>query len=97
MHLGRWVLSALAVLALPGCEGVPFVAREGTTITITANPQTIPVNGGTSSLVATVIESGGTPVADETGRRTRRRRGAGAGRSRCSRIASSTSFVRLIP
>ena len=37
------------------------------------------------------------PVAVETGRRIRRRRGAAGGLERCSRIASSTSLVTLMP
>jgi len=59
--------TALAGLSLLGaCKGVDFVAREGTTITITANPEQIAESGGSSRITAVVIEASGYPVADKT-------------------------------
>jgi len=57
----------LAGLAwLGACKRVDFVARDGTRITITANPESIPQIGGSSRITAVVIDANGYPVADKT-------------------------------
>lgn len=55
----------LAVLQLT-CHQVILTAPPGSTITLFANPEFIPANGGVSVISALVFEPAGTPVADGT-------------------------------
>lgn len=55
----------LAVLQLT-CHQVILTAPPGSTITVFANPEFIPANGGISVISALVFEPAGTPVADGT-------------------------------
>ncbi|PYQ19271.1 MAG: hypothetical protein DMF79_12975, partial [Acidobacteria bacterium] len=58
-----WLLgTGLGVLALtlPMCTGVPLTAPSNSTISLNANPESIPPNGGVSVLTAFVIEPAGT-------------------------------------
>ncbi len=64
-----WLLGTrLAVLALtlPMCTGVPLTAPSNSTISLSANPESIPPNGGVSVVTAFVIEPAGTPVPNGT-------------------------------
>jgi hypothetical protein len=54
------------LLALMGCSAVDYVAPEGTTLTLTANPSTVPVNGGTSTLTVVGTKTSGFPLPDGT-------------------------------
>src|SRR5581483_9342743 len=51
---------ACAALSAVGCEKVPLLAPSGSTITLTAPVNALPVNG-TAQIVAQVIEPSGTP------------------------------------
>jgi hypothetical protein len=48
------------------CGDVPITAPSGTTLTITANPATIPLTGGQSTITVTAFKSNGYPVPDDT-------------------------------
>ena len=48
------------------CNQVIMTAPPGSTITLFANPEFIPAHGGVSEIVAFVMESTGSPVADGT-------------------------------
>ncbi len=63
--LSRGVLVALAALHLT-CNQSILNAPSGTTMTIFANPASIPANGGVATITALLIEPAGTPVADGT-------------------------------
>lgn len=56
----------LLVVALPMCTGVPLMAPSDSTITLFANPEFVPANGGVSVVTAVVIEPAGTPVPNGT-------------------------------
>jgi hypothetical protein len=51
--------AAVACVTLVGCERVPLLAPAGSTITLTSSATTLPVNGSTT-LIAQVLEAGGT-------------------------------------
>jgi PKD repeat protein len=53
---GGFALSLLTI----ACEKVPLLAPSGSTITLTAATTVLPVNGSTS-LIAQILEAGGTP------------------------------------
>ena len=56
-----------ALMGLPGCiADVPQLAPPGATMTVFANPESVPANGGVSVITAIVTESIGTPVPDGT-------------------------------
>jgi adhesin/invasin len=55
----------LPVLALVACDKVPLTSPTGSTITLSVNQTTVPING-TIELIAAVIEAGGTAVHDGT-------------------------------
>lgn len=55
-----------ALLGVPGCDDVPQLAPPEATITLIANPASIPANGGVSQITAVVTEVIGTPVPDGT-------------------------------
>lgn len=57
------LLFATAALS---CKGVDFVARDGTTISVTANPKEIAASNGVANITAVLNEMGGIPVADKT-------------------------------
>lgn len=61
---GALVLLALALHI--ACNQVILTAPAGSTISLFANPEFIPANGGVSVISAIVIEPAGTPVADGT-------------------------------
>jgi hypothetical protein len=48
------------------CTGVPLTAPSNSTISLSANPTSIPPNGGVSVVTAVVIEPAGTPVPNGT-------------------------------
>jgi hypothetical protein len=52
------VVSAAALIV--ACEKVPLLAPSGSTITLTSSTTTLPVNG-TTTIIAQVLEAGGTP------------------------------------
>src|SRR5258705_10251205 len=54
-----FAVGALGVMAM-GCERVALLAPAGSTITLTTQATTVPLNG-TTSLIAQVIEPAGTP------------------------------------
>lgn len=56
----------LLVVTLPMCTGVPLMAPSDSTITLFANPEFVPANGGVSVVTAVVIEPAGTPVPNGT-------------------------------
>ncbi len=53
-------------LTLPMCTGVPLTAPSNADLTLSANPTSIPANGGVSVITAVVIEPAGTPVPNGT-------------------------------
>ena len=55
-----------AALSMPACESVPLTAPPGTTMTMTANPESVPANGGVSVVTAILVEPAGTFVPDGT-------------------------------
>lgn len=57
---------ALSALAAWSCHQVPFTAPPGSVIQLSANPQTVPAQGGVSIISALVIEPAGTLVPDGT-------------------------------
>ncbi len=65
----RWVVAALFAVAagLTGaaCDKVPLLAPSGSTISLFASSSIVPSNG-TVEIIATVIESSGTPVHNGT-------------------------------
>ncbi len=54
------VVLGVAALVTVACEKVPLLAPTGSTITLTSATTALPVNG-TADLIATVLESAGTP------------------------------------
>ena len=60
-----WVLPVLLALGAAACDKVPLTSPTGSTITLTVNQTTVPVNG-TIDVIAAVIESAGTAVHDGT-------------------------------
>jgi hypothetical protein len=58
--------AAAAALTLPACESVPLTAAPGTSMTMTANPPSVPANGGVSVVTAILVEPAGTFVPDGT-------------------------------
>jgi hypothetical protein len=58
-------LPLLALVTLT-CHQVILTAPPGSTITLIANPEFIPANGGVSVISALIFEPAGTPVADGT-------------------------------
>ena len=67
---GRVALAALALSCLAVCDGeVPLTAPEGSTLTIEANPKSIPAFGGRSRITVVAFKAsgdGGGTVADGT-------------------------------
>jgi len=59
-------LAAAMALVLASCGSTDLVAPDTATITLDANPLTIPADGGTSSLHVTVAKSSGYPTGDGT-------------------------------
>ena len=60
-----WVLPVLTLLGLAACDKVPLTSPTGSTITLSVNQTTVPING-TIEVTAAVIEAGGTAVHDGT-------------------------------
>lgn len=58
-------LVTLALL-LPMCTGVPMTAPSNSTISLIANPDFVPANGGVSVITAIVLEPAGTPPPNGT-------------------------------
>ncbi len=58
--------AAAALAAMAGCESVPLTAAPGTSLTLIANPEFVPANGGRSLVTAILIEPAGTFVPDGT-------------------------------
>jgi hypothetical protein len=63
--VGR-VVVVTALMGLPNCADVPQLAPPGATMTVFANPESVPANGGVSVITAIVTEAVGTPVPDGT-------------------------------
>ncbi len=65
----RWIAAgvfvALAGAAAPACDKVPLLAPSGSTISLFATNTIVPANGSVD-IIATVIESSGTPVHNGT-------------------------------
>ena len=55
-----------ALLGVPACDDVPQLAPPEATMTLFAQPDSIPASGGVSVITAIVTEVIGTPVADGT-------------------------------
>jgi hypothetical protein len=65
----KWKLLGSAVLAAAAaitCEKVPLTAAPGSTLTLIANPEFVPANGGRSLVTAILVEPAGTFVPDGT-------------------------------
>ena len=60
-----WLLPVLALAATVACDKVPLTSPTGSTITLSVNQTTVPING-TIEVIAAVIEAGGTAVHDGT-------------------------------
>lgn len=58
--------AAVAGLVTSACESVPLTAAPGTTMTLMANPGSVPANGGVSVVTAYLVEPAGTFVPDGT-------------------------------
>ena len=59
----------LAVVLAMGhltCAAVPLTAPSGSSLTLNANPEFVPANGGTSAITAVLVEPAGTFVPDGT-------------------------------
>jgi hypothetical protein len=70
-RLNRWALGAVLVVAafMTHCDTVPLTAPTGAELSIAANPMSIPVSGGVSTITVTGFKStddGGGPLADGT-------------------------------
>ena len=65
MTIRKLMLLALAAANLT-CAGALMTAAPGSTLTLIANPDSVPANGGVSILTALVIEPAGTTVPDGT-------------------------------
>jgi hypothetical protein len=59
------ILLILAVALSASCDKTPLYAPTGTTITLTVNTQSLPING-TAQITASVLESGGYAVQNGT-------------------------------
>ena len=59
------LLLAAAFATMWGCEKMSLVSPTGSTITLTINKTSVPING-TAEVTASVIESAGTPVQNGT-------------------------------
>jgi len=59
-------VAVAALLGLPNCADVPQLAPPGATMTVFANPESVPADGGVSVITAIVTEVVGTPVPDGT-------------------------------
>ncbi|HEX2399705.1 MAG TPA: PKD domain-containing protein [Mycobacterium sp.] len=59
------MLSVTLLAALAACDKVPLTAPTESTITLYANGNSVPLNGGVD-VIATVIEDAGTPVQNGT-------------------------------
>jgi hypothetical protein len=55
-----------ALMGFPSCADVPQLAPPGATMTVFANPESVPADGGVSVITAIVTEPIGTPVPDGT-------------------------------
>jgi PKD repeat protein len=60
-----WLALTAALVACTACEKVPLLAPTQSTVTLTINQTTLPING-TAEVVATVTEVSGTPVHNGT-------------------------------
>ena len=60
-----WLLPVLLLVVTVACDKVPLTSPTGSTITLSVNQTTVPING-TIEVVAAVIEAGGTAVHDGT-------------------------------
>ena len=60
-----WVLAVLTCVVVVACERVPLTAPTDSTISVTIDQTTLPLNGH-ATVRAVVIESGGTPVHNGT-------------------------------
>jgi hypothetical protein len=60
-----WFLAVLTCVIVVACERVPLTSPTGSTISVTVDQSTMPLNGQ-ATVRAVVIESGGTPVHNGT-------------------------------
>ena len=60
-----WFLAVLTCVVVVACERVPLTSPTGSTISLTVDQTTLPLNGK-ATVRAVVIESGGTPVHNGT-------------------------------
>jgi adhesin/invasin len=60
-----WFLAVLTCVIVVACERVPLTSPTGSTISVTVDQTTMPLNGQ-ATVRAVVIESGGTPVHNGT-------------------------------
>ena len=60
-----WVALASATILAAGCDRMPLVAPQASTITISSNSAVVQANG-VAEIRATVLEQGGTPVQNGT-------------------------------
>src|SRR5262245_24225270 len=61
------MLLAFGLALTASCRGADQIPPDGSTITLAANPATIPLNGptGSSDIVATVSSGAGVPLKDQ--------------------------------
>lgn len=59
------LILAVAIATLGACDKMSLVSPTGSTITLTVNKTSVPING-TAEVTASVIESAGTPVQNGT-------------------------------
>jgi hypothetical protein len=60
------LLAVILALSHLTCAAVPLTAPSGTSLTLNANPEFVPANGGTSAITAVLVEPAGTFVPDGT-------------------------------
>jgi len=65
MSKSKLGLAALALAHLT-CASVPLTAPSGSTLSLVANPEFVPANGGVSAITAVLVEPAGTFVPDGT-------------------------------
>jgi len=63
-NLRLWV--AIVILLLPTCKGVDLTAPTGSSITVSANPTAIGLNGAQSTITVILTNPDGSPVPDGT-------------------------------
>ena len=66
MSRGSWAVALALLMTGGGCGEAPFVAAPDATLRLSANPESIPADGGVSVISAVVIEPNGTAAPNGT-------------------------------